>query len=540
MSASATSSNDVLIKSSFSSASSLMALQLFSRVFTFILNQALFRLASPRAFGAAAIQFELMLSTILFMSREGIRNALLRVKDRTPRTMNLAFLPIALGLPLALGASLLYVRYASAEMKEQPGFESAIAIYAVAALVELLSEPMHNVAMAELKTNVRVRAEGLGVTCKSIVTFLVLLLDSRRRNHGSLALLAFAAGQLAYGTVILLTYLNYFGTKYLRPKASSMKEKGSKYFDMDILRLSLTMTSQSVVKHFLTEGDKLILSWFSPLQDQGGYAIAVNYGSLIARIVFQPVEETLRVFFSKTLPSAGSKGSLSSEALKQAGDTLISLLSIQSMFSLILIVFGTAYLPILLPILLPQQYLTTSAPQVLAAWVWYIPVLALNGGLEAFLSSVATTQDLNQQSRWMIGFSVVYISAAVTLYGLGFGDASLVYANIINLSVRIMYCLQFSRGFFNRHGAQQAFRTSNALPSAYFATSCGLSAVIIWFNANRSRIQQVVESKGRTALFNPAVLFHVALGGSLGMICLLIWWIKAGRSLSLPGHAKVE
>lgn len=50
------------------------------------------------------------------------------------------------------------------------------------------------------------------------------------------------------------------------------------YFDPDMLRLSLTMTSQSLIKHVLTEGDKLILSWLSPLQDQGGYAIAVNYG----------------------------------------------------------------------------------------------------------------------------------------------------------------------------------------------------------------------------------------------------------------------
>lgn len=34
------------------------------------------------------------------------------------------------------------------------------------------------------------------------------------------------------------------------------------------------------MKHVLTEGDKLVLSAFSPLQDQGGYAIAVNYGLL--------------------------------------------------------------------------------------------------------------------------------------------------------------------------------------------------------------------------------------------------------------------
>ena len=120
-------------------------------------------------------------------------------------------------------------------------------------------------------------------------------------------------------------------------------------------------------------------------------------GSLIARIVFQPIEETLRLFFSRTL---GAK-TREREAVQQAADTLNSLLSVQIAFSIILIVFGTAYLPILLPLLLPQQYLSTSAPSVLATWVWYIPVLAVNGSLEALLSSVATRKDLNLQSRFV-------------------------------------------------------------------------------------------------------------------------------------------
>jgi oligosaccharide translocation protein RFT1 len=185
------------------------------------------------------------------------------------------------------------------------------------------------------------------------------------------------------------------------------------------------MTSQSVVKLLLTEGDKVILSWFSPLQDQGGYAIAVNYGqypfsfplaclansdaylslhigSLLARIVFQPVEEASRIYFSKAISGTSSKsatGVPNDGNLRQAATALISLLSVQSSLSVVLLVFGTAYMPIALYILLPQQYLSTSAPKVLSAWVWYIPVLAFNGVLEAFLSSVATPRDLNNQSR---------------------------------------------------------------------------------------------------------------------------------------------
>jgi oligosaccharide translocation protein RFT1 len=83
----------------------------------------------------------------------------------------------------------------------------------------------------------------------------------------------------------------------------------------------------------------------------------------------------------------------------RAADALISLLSLQLSLSVILCVFGASYMPIVVHTILPAQYLSTSAPKVLAAWVWYIPVLAVNGGLEAFLSSVATPDDLNKQSR---------------------------------------------------------------------------------------------------------------------------------------------
>ena len=167
----------------------------------------------------------------------------------------------------------------------------------------------------------------------------------------------------------------------------------------------------------------MILTWFSPLHDQGGYALAVNYGqssplagfytlmygqindhsigSLVARIVFQPIEETLRVFFSRVLNNTSKEKDPDEKtrSVTQAANTLRSLLLVQVSLSLIFITFGSAYLPIFLPLLLPQQYMATSAPRILAAWVWYIPVLALNGGLEAFLSSVASPKDLNEQSR---------------------------------------------------------------------------------------------------------------------------------------------
>lgn len=124
-------------------------------------------------------------------------------------------------------------------------------------------------------------------------------------------------------------------------------------------------------------------------------------GSLIARIGFQPIEETLRVFFSRTLSMSSSASSEKpkEDELSTASRTLVSLLSLQVSLSLFLVTFIPPYLPIALRVLLPPRYLDTSAPAVLGAWVYYIPFLAINGGLEAFVSSVAKPSDLARQSR---------------------------------------------------------------------------------------------------------------------------------------------
>lgn len=130
--------------------------------------------------------------------------------------------------------------------------------------------------MAELKTGVRVRAEGLGITSKSLTTFLLLFYNTRRGKDDDLALVAFAAGQLMYSVVMFFVYTAHIGDQHMWPKGPSTSLMS--YIDKELLLLTMSMSSQALVKHFLTEGDKMILTWFSPLHDQGGYALAVNYG----------------------------------------------------------------------------------------------------------------------------------------------------------------------------------------------------------------------------------------------------------------------
>ena len=188
-----------------STGKSLVLLQLLSRLLTFVLNQSLVRLAPPEVFGTAAIQFDLIYTTILFLSREGIRNALLRSSPSEPDTRgqtdakstggvitSLARLPLKLGFGVSMIAVGVYLYYSSSTTTRQPDFYPALLLYVVAALVELLVEPLYIRTLSSVppKLGVRVQAEGGMAIVKAVVTFSLLYLVPRR------ALLGFALGQL--------------------------------------------------------------------------------------------------------------------------------------------------------------------------------------------------------------------------------------------------------------------------------------------------------------------------------------------------------
>lgn len=203
-----------LLAASLTSISSLVFLQLSSRVFTFVLNQALVRLATPQTFGTATVQFELLLSTTLFLSREGVRTALLRQqKSATPGLVrNISLLPAYVGGPISVALAILYSVTSAPAVRAQPYFHLSVSIYALAAAIELAVEPLYIRAQNELRVDVRVRAEGSAVFAKTLVTFFGLAFAS-----SEWALMAFAAGQAAYALATFVIFWNFCGrsTRYV-------------------------------------------------------------------------------------------------------------------------------------------------------------------------------------------------------------------------------------------------------------------------------------------------------------------------------------
>jgi oligosaccharide translocation protein RFT1 len=189
------------ISSTLKTGRSLVLLQLLTRVLTFVLNQSLVRLASPEVFGTAAIQFDLIYTTILFLSREGIRNALLRSSSN----IALARLPLKLGVAVAGVVMGIYLYSSNTSTTALEGFYVALGLYMGAALVELWVEPMYIQTIRSGRMGVRVQAEGGMAIVKAVVTFSSLVLSPKQ------ALLGFALGQFGGAVWMAGRYVWEFG-----------------------------------------------------------------------------------------------------------------------------------------------------------------------------------------------------------------------------------------------------------------------------------------------------------------------------------------
>ena len=218
-----------------------------------------------------------------------------------------------------------------------------------------------------------------------------------------------------------------------------------------MLSISGSLFAQSTVKHILTQGDTFLIAAFANLWDQGIYAFASGYGSLLARMVFQPIEESSRNLFAKVL-SQDQGGKPDLRNLRSANKILTRIVRAYLLLGIVAGALGPTYAPFLLRIVAGSRWSSSRAGQVLVTYCYYIPLLALNGVTEAFVSAVATTTELNSQSLWMFAFSTGFAGAAYLFVKvLDWGAEGLVWANAINMLFRIIWSGSFITRYFHRH-----------------------------------------------------------------------------------------
>ncbi|KAJ1959978.1 Oligosaccharide translocation protein rft1 [Dipsacomyces acuminosporus] len=504
------------VDSAFSGAQYLMGLQLFTKLATFSANAIIAYLAGKDAFGVASVKFELLLSTIIFLSREGMRNALLRadsIEDsgaieadqrvqREPSAeqrpskrdqviINASLAPIAAGMVMAGLAYLIYGHGAStadgsdAGSDNLPYYSLSLTVYIIAAWVELCVEPLYVLSRARIMFKMQAQCEAISVTGRCAATVAALFVGrylSPDSKVNPFSLIAFAIGQLCYAVLILLTYtwcmsqeLKWSIWSCYTPHPVALNDATgtpqSSYIGSAIGGLAVTFIGQSLLKHLLTQGDNMVMSKFAKESEMGTFALVTVYGSIPARVIFLPLEEASRAMFSK-MASKHIAETPEHNSSKENGDS-----AFQCLLGSVLIVFGTLYAPILLSFI--SRNSTSDEANLLIAYCFYLPLMGLNGFLEAFVHSVAAKSQLVRLNTAMVAFTAAYAVFAVQmLHTLKLGSLGIILANMLNMALRIGYCKRFITQWFAKchtNGPQ----LSAVLPHPAVLGACVLSAAVV-------------------------------------------------------------
>nr|UWK20114.1 oligosaccharidyl-lipid flippase [Trichoderma decipiens] len=512
-------------------ASLLIILQLVSRLITFIANQLLLRFLTAPLLGLST-QLEVYYLSILFFARESLRVAIQRqgitgakntkddsdddtvaaaaaIRRESQAVVNLGYLAVGLGSIVSVGLGWMYLSSASTTTLQTPWLVESLWLYGLAAVVELMSEPCFVLMQTRLQFGTRAAAESIATFLRCIVVFGCAVWASQRELD--IGVLPFSLGQLSYGISLLLVYLasGYrlaltSGFSLLPKRLTSSKDVVFlfSYFYKPTVSLAGSMMAQSVVKHLLTQGDTFLISLFSDPEVQGVYALANNYGSLLARLLFQPVEESSRSYFSRLLsspsPTDGQSSSQPSSPLKEAKRNLHTILRLYILLSAVIISIGPFAAPPLLSIVAGKRWTGSGAGQVLGTYCFYIPFMGLNGITEAFVASVASEAQVHRQSFWMGIFSAVFAASAFLFMSvLPLGAEGLVYANSINMFCRIIWSGIFIGGFFKSHGLD--FAPASLFPGTTVAISLYTLGLLRWLD-----IQSDAQGRPLTTLIKVA------------------------------------
>ena len=171
-------------------------LGLIQKVLTFFLNQYLIASVGPSIFGQVAIQLELLLASLLFLSREGIRMSVIRETITTDSDrrflVDISWIPscaIAIAIMALISSKSFF--FSSYDL-------STMLLYCFGAFFESLSEPFYNTFQNSLELNAKIRAESLGVLIKLFVTAVTV--SALRWGVSS-----FGYAQISYGVTYFIT-----------------------------------------------------------------------------------------------------------------------------------------------------------------------------------------------------------------------------------------------------------------------------------------------------------------------------------------------
>lgn len=418
------------------SASVLMAGQAAIKLMTFTLNQLLMRYVTPEALGLSQM-LEFVINYVLFLCRESVRLSVPKIQSDNPSRAQLVanmaiVLPSALFLLVGIPLSQYQLR-TNTDLNQVTYSPQLILVVAFAIVIELVSEPYYDINQyIQLNFAKRAKIEGLASFIRCLVQFATVIAASKSLTSNYVW--GFAAGQLAYASALLVLYT--YNSSKLLPKAAN-----ETWFDHTALSYFKSVFFQQIFKHFLTEGDKFLVGYLLDIRIQGYYAIISNYGSLFARLIFQPVEESVRI--NVTALFEDSKLVLAKKKTR-LNESLSIIVKLYTYLLVLVLLFAPSSTKFLVNTVFASFDAKDQLVSCFKLYWYYLPALAINGVTEALFNSLFNNStDVNQYSKLMLGNSLLFFANVyVFLQYYHLQLRGLILGNLINMAIRIIYCSQ--------------------------------------------------------------------------------------------------
>ncbi|ALC48783.1 CG3149 [Drosophila busckii] len=538
-----------VLQSSLLGAGFSIIFQILCRILTFSINAYIVRNVGREVLGIMNVRLLLLESTLLFLSREAINRAALSAKPQQSdkcswaQLINQIWLTVPICAALCVPCVYIWLHWLSA-VDEPYTVQYKFACYAVAisCVLELVAESTVFVAQVFCFVKLKIVLNTLHIFVRSAIFLWIVMGD---RNA---AINAFAIAQLSSALTIVLGmygfflyYINSFNSfklaarkpktlsnwerqlfehmddfpftklSQLLPGVLSTQSSSGSHFNRELQTLTLSFVKQGVLKQILTEGEKYVMSVSPVLSfgEQATYDVVNNLGSMAARFIFRPIEDSAYFYFTQTISRETRLSKQPPDRVRQASSVLRNLLLGVSSIGLLALTFGQSYSHTLLLFYGGEEFVAGGLPQRLLQWhCLAIYLLAVNGISEGYMFATNTSRDIDKYNYLMAIFSISFLVLSYILTGI-FGPVGFIFANCINMLGRILYSSRYIRQQYQQLGLNPL---QGLWPGKLFSGTLFMAGFLCYW-------------------YKDAVLLsHLGMGLATGVLCLLAWAL-ANRDL---------
>ncbi|XP_072759418.1 man(5)GlcNAc(2)-PP-dolichol translocation protein RFT1 [Anoplolepis gracilipes] len=523
-----------VLKSSLENASFSIAFQIFCRFVTFLLNAFIVRHVGQAVLGVINVRLLLLESMILFLSREPFMKACLTntAEHNWAQVVNLLWLTVPICVMMSFLFGYIWLFLLSTTEALPPHYTFAVWAVGLSCIIELSSLTVQLVAIAFLFVKLKIILDTIMIAIRTM-TFVPLIL-----YHSENALLAFGIAQLVAAVFYTTSHYVYFHyyiatklNKCTQKRRMSLKdssdeyvvrefpfrtvkdflpcqlENNDSYFDKKLTILTWSFFRQGILKQILTEGERLIMTIMPVLTftEQGTYEIVNNLGSLAARFIFRPIEESGYFYFTQTVKRDKLISDQNPAEVQESVNVLTHLCSFVTSIGLIVLVFGQSYSSTLLW-LYGGSKLTLPLPVLLLrAHCLAVLLLGINGVTECYTNATADSATINKSNVIMVYESIAFLGASY-LFVTWLGPVGFIFGNCVNMSLRIIY----SAMFINKRHRDTTYRPLRGLvPKPMFSSSLLVAAFIT--------------NLSHAYFFPTEKILHLLIGITMFIIVLTSW-----------------